>query len=471
MSKALFITLRVGLIAAITLTSSNSWADQWLSINKVTGKGVYEWNDGRRYEGDVVNGKRQGHGEIAYPDGSHFEGEFFNDNREKHGVKTLPDGKRFEGEFENDKAVQGILTSPDGWRIEYDHIEYVFDNGRTSKGRRFFLDGRVYEGDLDVNSQPSGKGVLTWPNGERFEGMWENGKQTYGRTQYTNGIVYEGNYDANGSRSGKGVWISQNGERIAGEWEKGVLRRRTDDEGGFQWGKLAAIGVGAAIGGAGHLSSEAQTRVVTAAVNDSMAGQQGIGNLQSTTDTLLAQQKAQQARAAQQAREQQGKAIADEAANNERLLKAARESRQSNAGQQQTVSTDRSWQQQSGTPINYATTSSARGGSSDANSNRSAGTASNADSPKLYTSIVEGRFRGIGTTEAAGCEAAEKDAAQWSPTHLSDKRRLLSKGTCSCNNGYSNAYGKALECIIPYKMEVTSPYSNIQSGPSKGVSK
>lgn len=127
--------------------------------------------------------------------------------------------------------------------------------------------------------------------------------------------------------------------RVA-EAEQAERRRQQEEAGrssGFQWGKLAAIGVGAAIGGVGHLSSEVQTRVIAGAIKDSMAGQEGISNLKETTDNLLSKQKAQQAIAAQQERQQQAKAMSDEAANNERLLKAARKSRQPNGGQQQAV--------------------------------------------------------------------------------------------------------------------------------------
>jgi len=95
------------------------------------------------------------------------------------------------------------------------------------------------------------------------------------------------------------------------------------------------------------------------------------------------------------------------------------------------------------------------------------------DSKKLYTYRVNSHFRGIGETEAAGCKAAEKDAEDWSPTVLDDKRKLLSRGSCSCTSGYSNFFGKALECTIPYKMEITSPNNpnTNYTVPSTAVSK
>lgn len=49
---------------------------------------------------------------------------------------------------------------------------------------------------------------------------------------------------------------------------------------GFQWGKLAALGVGAMAGGLTKLPSDMQAQVITGLVSDSMPGQTGIANTQ-----------------------------------------------------------------------------------------------------------------------------------------------------------------------------------------------
>lgn len=100
--------------------------------------------------------------------------------------------------------------------------------------------------------------------------------------------------------------------------------------GGFQWGKAAALLGGSAIGGIGKLSSEVQVKVFESIIKDSMAGQKGIGNFKGTAGNLAAEHKAQQVIIAQQQRKQQANAMVAEADNNERLLKAAKESRQAN---------------------------------------------------------------------------------------------------------------------------------------------
>lgn len=77
-------------------------------------------------------------------------------------------------------------------------------------------------------------------------------------------------------------------ERRAKVAEAERLRQQqaaADKSNDFQWGKLAAMGVGAAIGGVGHLSSEVQTKILTAAIKDSMGGQEGMGNVVEVTNS------------------------------------------------------------------------------------------------------------------------------------------------------------------------------------------
>ncbi len=53
--------------------------------------------------------------------------------------------------------------------------------------------------------------------------------------------------------------------------------------GGFQWGKLAAMGVGAAMGGVGKLDAETQARFIGGMISDSAPGVGGVGNTQAAT--------------------------------------------------------------------------------------------------------------------------------------------------------------------------------------------
>lgn len=54
----------------------------------------------------------------------------------------------------------------------------------------------------------------------------------------------------------------------------------TEESGGFQWGKLAAMGTGALIGGLDKLPVDAQAKIIAGMAADSTAGTSGMGNTQ-----------------------------------------------------------------------------------------------------------------------------------------------------------------------------------------------
>ena len=120
-----------------------------------------------RYEGQLVNGKREGKGKFYYLNddeymGKIYEGEWKNDKREGRGIETWPDGERFEGYF--------------------------------------------------INDLRNGKGVYYYSNGERHEGNYKNGKKEgRGFTFYNNGDLKICNY-YNDNQIGKIVLITANGE-------------------------------------------------------------------------------------------------------------------------------------------------------------------------------------------------------------------------------------------------------------------
>lgn len=71
-------------------------------------------------------------------------------------------------------------------------------------------------------------------------------------------------------------------------------RAAQESSGGFQWGKLAALGAGALAGGITNLDAGTQMDIMASIVSDSMAGSEGVTNLQGT---LNAHQAAQNSKA------------------------------------------------------------------------------------------------------------------------------------------------------------------------------
>jgi len=59
------------------------WVD-----NKISGKGLYTWADGRKYDGEWLNNNMHGKGKYTWPDGKTYEGQYDNDRKHGHGVYT-----------------------------------------------------------------------------------------------------------------------------------------------------------------------------------------------------------------------------------------------------------------------------------------------------------------------------------------------------------------------------------------------
>lgn len=57
------------------------------------GEGVYTWKDGRRYQGQYMQNKKNGYGIYIYSDGSRFEGEWLNGQQEGVGFMIDKTGK------------------------------------------------------------------------------------------------------------------------------------------------------------------------------------------------------------------------------------------------------------------------------------------------------------------------------------------------------------------------------------------
>jgi len=162
--------------------------------SKIAIRSVLTYHNGR-YEGDVVDNKRNGKGVYTSSNGDRYEGEWANDQQTGKGTFTWSNGDRYDGDFASGRRNgKGTMT----W----------------GKGQ---WEGERYEGDW-ANDQQTGKGTFTWPNGERYEGDWINGQQTgKGIKSWSSGDRYEGDI-VNGKIIGKGIFTSARGSRYVGEF-------------------------------------------------------------------------------------------------------------------------------------------------------------------------------------------------------------------------------------------------------------
>lgn len=126
---------------------------------------LFNYIDSSLYEGDMVNGKKEGKGILKFKDGTVYEGEFMNDKYEGKGKLKFKNGCCYEGNFSNN---------------------YI--NG---KGKYIYLDGKEYNGDFHMGLK-HGFGRLSWNDNKYFEGYWINNKQHGEGIFYLNGKILKG---------------------------------------------------------------------------------------------------------------------------------------------------------------------------------------------------------------------------------------------------------------------------------------
>ena len=77
------------------------------------GENVIEYRDGGHYEGDILDGKREGYGIYSYQSYS-YEGNWTNDT--KHGgAKEIKDKQIFEGMFQKGQKKSGNTVYANGY--------------------------------------------------------------------------------------------------------------------------------------------------------------------------------------------------------------------------------------------------------------------------------------------------------------------------------------------------------------------
>jgi hypothetical protein len=117
--------------------------------NCENGKGTYIYANGFTYEGNFVNGLREGRGMLKGTDGSWYDGMWKLDKFQGQGTYVWPNGAKYTGAWED--GVQN------GYGI------YFYTNGDKYTG--YFKDN-LFEG----------QGKYTWADGTSQDGLYKAGK-------------------------------------------------------------------------------------------------------------------------------------------------------------------------------------------------------------------------------------------------------------------------------------------------------
>ena len=161
-----------------------------------------------RFEGEYLNGKRNGKGkEYHNNENLMFEGEYFNGERNGKGKEYYEDGNlKFEGEYLNGKR--------NGKGKEYDGILYIliFD-GEYKNGLRWT--GKILNARHDFSELKNGTGYIKYINSDgylQYEAQYSNGKRNGKGKKYDhNGkLIFEGEYKNDKKWNGKGYDASKN---------------------------------------------------------------------------------------------------------------------------------------------------------------------------------------------------------------------------------------------------------------------
>lgn len=211
----------------VTQVYSNGVYDGEIVNGKRNGQGKYAYDSGNVYEGEWKDGKKAGQGKFTWADGSVYEGEWKDDERNGQGKLTLASGTVKEGEFKDGILIKGtmIFNLLNGvYTYESDNFIDGKMNGQSTRTIVFTIGDISILSGIATDDEISGEGTLayTWADGGCFyyEGELKNGEpkgQGIKTTYFTGGTrwveIGEFNIDLyNGTRT---LYNADGSERYA----------------------------------------------------------------------------------------------------------------------------------------------------------------------------------------------------------------------------------------------------------------
>ena len=85
---------------------------EWMNGEK-NGSGRYYYDENVYYEGNWNRNRKQGHGKFKSIDGE-YDGLWMNDKKHGKGVLRMSNGTLYDGEWENDEMVSGEIKYSNG---------------------------------------------------------------------------------------------------------------------------------------------------------------------------------------------------------------------------------------------------------------------------------------------------------------------------------------------------------------------
>ncbi|MFN8254810.1 MAG: caspase family protein [Bacteroidales bacterium] len=155
-----------------------------LSGDCVNGKGIYVFDNGEKYIGEIKNSKREGKGTYFFNSGEWYKGEWKNNQRNGEGTNYFADGEKYTGNWKNDQR-NGYGT--------HTYVDGTVKTGMWEMGRYVGTGNNNY-GCISGNCE-NGYGVFRWQDGEKYVGNFKNKlRHGYGSNYWADGRIYEGTW-------------------------------------------------------------------------------------------------------------------------------------------------------------------------------------------------------------------------------------------------------------------------------------
>ncbi|KAJ3425739.1 radial spoke head 1 [Anaeramoeba flamelloides] len=179
---------------------------------------IYTYSNTIKYIGTMSYGKPIGKGSLQYPNGTIFEGNFLDGEKNGIGMIRYSSGSILTGIWKNGKPNGLCKLKLKG---NSNFIGNYLNGEKHGFGTTLFENGTIYRGCFK-DDQINGKGCWEYTNGDIYYGSVIDGKKHgFGFLMTKDYEYYFGNWKDD-LRSGKGKQIYKNNEIFTGVWEKNL---------------------------------------------------------------------------------------------------------------------------------------------------------------------------------------------------------------------------------------------------------
>jgi hypothetical protein len=183
------------------------------TLGRPHGAGRMRYADGAVYQGEFVNGLREGSGTLVFPSVEspssevRYVGTFKANVADGRGTMEYKDGSRYEGGWvRGRRSGDGKLTQATGTTVEGNWADNhpvqatIRFAPAQSPGAAVRYTGSFKDGKF------SGHGTMDYANGGTYTGGWLDGlRHGQGHLSGANGEIYQGGWERD-ARSGRGDW-------------------------------------------------------------------------------------------------------------------------------------------------------------------------------------------------------------------------------------------------------------------------